>query len=358
MLVPINAIDNTNSHVHVPHVTLSRASKGATHCLSLNRCVPRCVQTSLPRMGEWNGGTRMLAMLVLCLACRSTSNPADLTDHSLAGVTLTMALPPTSVDPFFTYDGPPNQPTATWTGYVIEIQKQLAYSTGVTFVNVAKVPGAVYDMSVDYLTSGNTPPNTYSKQNQQAGLVPALPMISTNWGAVVTFAKKEPGLFQIFTPFSNQLWLSIVGVTLALGLGFVLIESRHHQSKPLSMDALVEGLYYSVTTLVGTDSDFAVRTVVGQWLRIALVFMCLIVNATYTANLVSILTASRAVYGVENMVELVGADHICVLEPSVHQDPSVKKYWPTHPNQTVVVSPRHGDPSKDACPTCTTARLR
>ena len=80
--------------------------------------------------------------------------------------------------------------------------------------------------------------------------------------------------------------------------------------------------------------------------------------ATYTANLASILTASRAVYGVENMVELVGADHICVLEPSVHQDPSVKKYWPTHPNQTVVVSPRHGDPSKDACPTCTTARLR
>jgi len=133
---------------------------------------------------------------------------------------------------------------------------------------------------------------------------------------------KDP-MTSIFLPFTGEVWAVVLGTIFVLGPVLIFLEktsktndidhegmgSRHAQG--LKTQHMLYGWYYTLTTLLGDGYEFIETTSgLGHLCRLALVFFCFIFQATYTANLATILTKTDAVYGVESVDGLRSA-RIC-----------------------------------------------
>jgi hypothetical protein len=97
-------------------------------------------------------------------------------------------------------------------------------------------------------------------------------------------------------PFSNQVWLLVLGACLYAGLVFWMLEretNRMLRNRSL-LSSLAMSVWYSIGTLFGYGVEFSAETAAGRLLTLGLYILCMILVATYTANLASDLTLLKS----------------------------------------------------------------
>ncbi|CAF2909700.1 unnamed protein product [Rotaria sp. Silwood2] len=112
--------------------------------------------------------------------------------------------------------------------------------------------------------------------------------------------RKTPGvsieLLSFLKPFSNTLWLLVLGACVYAGLLICLIETKDNeifQNRSI-LSKITMSIWYSFGNIVGYGVDFHVNTAAGRVLTAGLYMLSLILVATYTANLASDLTISKS----------------------------------------------------------------
>ena len=108
----------------------------------------------------------------------------------------------------------------------------------------------------------------------------------------------EVDLFSFLRPFSEGLWIAILATMVYASILICLLERRGNEAlRTRSLTSVVAmSLWYSIGTIMGYGVDFQVTTASGRLLTVALYILSLVLVATYTANLASILTTSKSKY--------------------------------------------------------------
>ena len=120
--------------------------------------------------------------------------------------------------------------------------------------------------------------------------------------------KQSKNAFQIFAPFTFQLWLVIIGCIffggIVLYLLMVLSSTKHMTYlTPLSY------FYHVFAALLGGD-EYRLYQIppIGRVFRLGILFLALVLTSVYTANLVAFLTVPTYVYsGPQSMSDLTSA---------------------------------------------------
>ena len=97
-------------------------------------------------------------------------------------------------------------------------------------------------------------------------------------------------MWRVFQPFSNGLWLTIIGMCVAFAVTIFLLE-RANDSQHGATTHLIDLLYFAIGALMGnserTTSLLAARVIVLAWY-----FLQVVLVAMYTADLASTMVAS------------------------------------------------------------------
>ncbi|CAF1369107.1 unnamed protein product [Rotaria sordida] len=103
-------------------------------------------------------------------------------------------------------------------------------------------------------------------------------------------------LFAFLNPFTRDLWLLIVGITIFASILICLLEREKNRKlrKQSIINLCVMSMWYTFGNLVGYGVEFHVRTTAGRLLTAGLYILCLVLVASYTANLASDLTISKS----------------------------------------------------------------
>ncbi|CAF0924736.1 unnamed protein product [Rotaria sp. Silwood1] len=103
-------------------------------------------------------------------------------------------------------------------------------------------------------------------------------------------------LIAYLAPFSFSLWMMLLITSIFAAFLICLLErfeNRSLRNRSL-ISAITMSWWYSVGTIMGYGADFQVTTAAGRLLTIGLYLLSLVLVATYTANLASDLTISKA----------------------------------------------------------------
>ncbi|CAF4788597.1 unnamed protein product [Rotaria sp. Silwood1] len=102
-------------------------------------------------------------------------------------------------------------------------------------------------------------------------------------------------LLSFLNTFSTTLWLLVLGSFIYAGLLICLVERNHNaalKDRPI-LSQLGMSIWYSFGNIIGYGADFHVSTSAGRLVTAGLYMLCLILVATFTANLTSDLTISK-----------------------------------------------------------------
>jgi hypothetical protein len=153
--------------------------------------------------------------------------------------------------------------------------------------------------------------------------------------------KQSKSAFQIFAPFTVQLWLVIIGCIffggIILYLLMVLSSNKHMKHlTPLSY------FYHVFAALLGGDEYRQYKIPpIGRVFRLGILFLALVLTSVYTANLVAFLTVPTYVYsGPQSMSDLTSAI-ACVTyrgSPGQYLVPSFAKTVITAPSDIDALS--------------------
>ncbi|CAF3623469.1 unnamed protein product [Rotaria sp. Silwood1] len=112
--------------------------------------------------------------------------------------------------------------------------------------------------------------------------------------------------FAFLRPFSRNLWLLILGTTIFASILVCLLEREANptlQNQSI-FDLCIMSVWYTFGNLVGYGVDFYVKTATGRLLTAGLYILCLVLIASYTANLASDLTIAKSkniISGIEDI---------------------------------------------------------
>jgi len=211
---------------------------------------------------------------------------------------LTVGMPPLSYPPLFTFDAA----AVSWTGFLPELLHQLERQMGdVTFEMVPIIPPRSEAELVRQMVSGSEDidvasmtPGILSGINASEVLL-TTSLKETTISGLVSRRRTPPSHFQLFDPLQSSLWLAIVVSIMLTAFCMVVVDAIwpvRERSATGSARRTLRGhglvllrcTYQAWAAMLGgEDADWP--TVPARILRLGLLFMVLIVNATYTANL-------------------------------------------------------------------------
>ncbi|CAD7959307.1 unnamed protein product [Amoebophrya sp. A120] len=134
------------------------------------------------------------------------------------------------------------------------------------------------------------------------------PMV-LNWTVGILKKKKvSVGLWQIFAPFTTELWVALL-LSILFGAFVLQLLSLISSSTQVSVKNFAESLYHTTAALLGGDEyDLYHVSPLGRLYRTGLLFLILITSATYTANLAAFLTKPAiSVQGPKTLTDLKDA---------------------------------------------------
>ena len=101
--------------------------------------------------------------------------------------------------------------------------------------------------------------------------------------------------FSYLSPFSGHLWIVLLCTLLYSSVLIFLLERRENEAlrEKSIISAMAMSIWFVFGTLVGYGIDFHVETAAGRLLCMGLYMLSIILVATYTANLASVLTLSK-----------------------------------------------------------------
>ncbi|CAF1056376.1 unnamed protein product [Didymodactylos carnosus] len=133
-------------------------------------------------------------------------------------------------------------------------------------------------------------------------------------------------LLSYLKPFSLKVWLTLLGVSIYAAILFCLLERHKNEAlrEKSNISAGVMSAWFSVGTILGYGADFQATTAAGRLLTIGLYILCLILVATYTANLASDVTISKSKYVISGIDDIkngkIPFDHIGIVVDSAIED--------------------------------------
>eukprot|EP01062_Namystynia_karyoxenos_P047379 TRINITY_DN35697_c0_g1_i2.p1 TRINITY_DN35697_c0_g1~~TRINITY_DN35697_c0_g1_i2.p1 ORF type:complete len:521 (+),score=69.19 TRINITY_DN35697_c0_g1_i2:107-1669(+) len=101
-------------------------------------------------------------------------------------------------------------------------------------------------------------------------------------------------MWRLFLPFSTDLWLLVCGTIVALAALLAIVDMLHG-AELYSLGQAATTLYFAFAALLCGDMghDTLITYTAGRVLRVSFLFLFMVLQATYTANLASILTTDR-----------------------------------------------------------------
>ncbi|UJR38827.1 hypothetical protein I4U23_031492 [Adineta vaga] len=133
-------------------------------------------------------------------------------------------------------------------------------------------------------------------------------------------------LLSYLKPFSPNLWLMVLGACVLASISLCLLEKHDNDSlqERSIPSAGVMSLWYSIGTVMGYGVDYHVKTAAGRLLTIGLYLLCLVLVASYTANLASDLTIKKSQSIIEGLDDIkkgkISFNRIGILSGSAHVD--------------------------------------
>ena len=138
----------------------------------------------------------------------------------------------------------------------------------------------------------------------------------TNFAVLGRKEIKQNNLMQFVTPLSGEVW-GMLAASVVMG-GFVIFALMFAEKHNVGRKEAAWSMYESFAALLGAESieskyiSIVMSSPLGRLFRIALLFLVLIVTATYTANLAAFLTAPTTVlHGPQTVDELRNA-RVCI----------------------------------------------
>ncbi|CAF4910158.1 unnamed protein product, partial [Rotaria sp. Silwood1] len=97
-------------------------------------------------------------------------------------------------------------------------------------------------------------------------------------------------------PYTLSLWLLIFSTVIMTGILICLLEREKDQKrrKQSIMNLYAMAVWYTFGNIIGFGADFNIRTASGHLLTAGLYLLCLVLVASYTANLTSDLTVAKS----------------------------------------------------------------
>ena len=131
-----------------------------------------------------------------------------------------------------------------------------------------------------------------------------------------------PNLWNIFSPFSVDLWLAIA-ICVVIGSVMMTILKRIWTAKPVYIRTVTSAFYNTLAAFLGGD-EYEHLTPPGKFYRLGNLFFVLICSATYTANLAAFLTKpSYMVHGPSTLAAMKSSK---ICWPSMVFDPTLASF--------------------------------
>lgn len=225
-------------------------------------------------------------------------------------------------------------------GFLIEVLDTIALSMGFTYSIINAPP---YDsleneagkLGRDLLNSGTvdflTNDLSITTKHSDYRVYNTVPFHNSYYTGLVLKTKKPTSLFRFLDPYTLDMYMTILGMVVATALLLSLLDTFWPADPTVLLgkkkqrlckmndigDLLVstiKGTYHVVAAIFGGE-DYEWLTWPLRVLRVGLLLVVLIVNATYTANLAAVLSApSIQVHGPSSMEQLSDSK-VCVLHP-------------------------------------------
>ncbi|CAF3386065.1 unnamed protein product, partial [Rotaria sp. Silwood2] len=202
------------------------------------------------------------------------------------------------------------QTTIQYTGYAIDLYQLLKDQLGFNATLLLKPPDQTYTdfvLSVsegvyDIIIADVTVTSARSK------IVDFSSPIYDNSLRLVVRQANNAGidLFAFLKPFSYRLWILVLGTCIYAGILMLLIERRKNedlQNRSI-ISQLTLSIWYCFGYMVGFGSEFNARTAGGRLLTAGLYILCLILVASYTANLASDLTVTKSQFVISGIDDI------------------------------------------------------
>jgi hypothetical protein len=241
---------------------------------------------------------------------------------------LKVAVPPFTFESIVIHSGAEGEfnPTGGWLfleatnglsklpGY--EIEWMPAYEIMTDLDAVAWGSRALKEKRWDLVVGG--PPTGIERPEMQD--IVSIPSAMVHVAVLGLKKKRDPNMMQFVTPFAADVWLTLgacvlLGAAVIVALMFAEERSMH---KEVRKEEILWSVYESFAALLNHESiesryiSIVMASPLGRVFRLALLFLVLIVTATYTANLAAFLTAPNVVeLGPKTMDELKRAT-VCI----------------------------------------------
>jgi len=270
---------------------------------------------------------RWLELLLLFPWLRVVTSSSRIPSHSTAhrcclGDHLKIALPDQSQKPYWEY-----VPTRTpkWSGYLTLMIDALANEMGFTYEFEEAVYGEqgepvnlLYGDAQLFLSVVSNPELYHPDVTQWIQFT--VPFLNDFNTALVYKEVTAPSIWRLFDPFTGGLWLATILCVVFSSLLMVMLSALTIQDGQMTgRDALtprsiIMSLYHATAALTGGE-DYEWLSGPSRLFRLGLLFLILILTATYTANLAAFFTKPQVkVYGPKDLTELRTARPCITIE--------------------------------------------
>ena len=212
-----------------------------------------------------------------------------------------------------------------WSGLVPDLHRTLSEQTGYSYELVGAPPGTTTEQLLNLLRDGTITMLPHElglssfSSDMQDNFSFTQPFVTYTYSALVKSERTTADMWSLFKPFTLGLWLIILGVVGLFSLTFWGLEGNTNTP----VGGAARGVEFVFASLLGGMEYDGVRRDgrLGRFLRIGLLFFVLIITATYTANLASILTTKNLIlHGPRNMEQLKTATVCNFDNPLVRTD--------------------------------------
>jgi len=176
------------------------------------------------------------------------------------------------------------------------------------------------------------------------GKIFTIPFLYSPVSGLVQKEHYKPSMWQLFAPFTTRLWYAILLSIFILSVASTLIFQVHGTEHPRGPRECCTDwchrVYYAWSALLGGGEEFDSITTPARLLRLALLFLVVLITTTYTANLAAFLTeAHMEIKGPSALPDLWTSSVVCTpfdpTDPDGGHSFAIQSYaqniiWPRH----------------------------
>ena len=227
-----------------------------------------------------------------------------------------------------------------WSGFLPNLHHKLSLEMGFTYTLIPISPsseavtqhmsstGSSSSSTAAYMTAPRQmlnngaldmimdDPRVIYSASDSGGVALSIPVVVLSQSLLVYKEKVARDMWSMFGPFDGDLWLALSAATVAIAVTMICLHALATEQdflKPcLSPSVWLRSLYHAWAALLGGEEHES-TTWSSRILRMGMLFLILIIGATYTANLAAFFTAPSVIVHGPTDLDSLGKAKICYL---------------------------------------------